>query len=43
MKEKIKVLMGCHGKKLLFWKSAREIEGLESLEGDFYTRFKPEN
>ena len=43
MKEKIKVLMVCHGKKLLFRKNAREIEGLESLEGDFYTGFKPGN
>lgn len=28
--------------EVAFWEKARKIEGLESLEGDFYTRFKPE-
>ena len=29
--------------EVAFWKMARKSEGLESLEGDFYTRFKPKN
>ena len=29
--------------QVAFGEKARKIEGLESLEGDFYTRFKPEN
>ena len=29
--------------EVAFMEKAREIKGLESLEGDFYTKFKPEN
>ena len=28
--------------QVAFWEKARKSEGLESLEGDFYTRFKPD-
>lgn len=29
--------------EVAFLEKAREIKGLESLEGDFYTKFKPNN
>lgn len=29
--------------EVAFLEKAREIKGLESLEGDFYTKFKPKN
>lgn len=34
---------GVSRQHVAFLDKARKFEGLESLEGDFYTRFKPKN